>query len=143
MLKSKWGWLIVGLLMGILLVSVADAGTTNDPLVTLSYIEKRLTDLKTELKATDQTMPVFEVYNIKKDTTVTFGASTEFIIRRGKAKVIDPLANMIPDLTTGVDIPKESLVPLNHLMLVPQADGRGILAIEDIWIMIKGPHTIH
>jgi hypothetical protein len=141
------------LLVAILtLIVFAAPGSDQDPLVTLSYVEQRLATLKqeilTELKGnstgstTVAAHPVFEIHNLTKGQKVTFGESAEFILRRGKAVVIDPIGNNIPDLTTGVDIKPGELVPLQHLLLVPRDDGRGFEVIENGVVMIKGPYKI-
>ncbi len=87
---------------------------------------------------------VFEVYTFKAGEIILFGDSTEFIVRRGSALVIDPLDNRIPDLTDGRDIAGNTVIPLNHHMLNPVKDGRGIQVLEgnDFWIMIKGPFEV-
>lgn len=143
------------ILIGALAFAATTPGSDGDPLVSLSYVEKRLTGLKSELVAlieaskssgtsTGAPVPakVFEVYEYSKGTKLIFGKSAEFILRRGSARVLDPLGNRIPDLTSGVDILVSEQVPLNHLMLVPQADGRGFIVEDDIWVMIKGDFTV-
>jgi len=40
------------------------------------------------------------------------------------------------DLMTG------SQVVTNHLLLVPRNDGRGITAVTDIWVMVRGTYTV-
>lgn len=147
---------LVGLfLAGALAFAATTPGSDGDPLVSLSYVEKRLTSLKSELVAlieaskppsatngSGEPAKVFEVYQFKKGNKLTFGKSTEFILRRGNARVLDPLGNRIPDLTSGVDILVGEKVPMNHLMMVPQADGRGFIVEDDIWVMIKGDFTV-
>ena len=147
---------LVGLfLAGALAFAATTPGSDGDPLVSLSYVEKRLTGLKSELVAlieaskssgaatgAVQSSKVFEVYQYTKGTKIFFGKSAEFILRRGSARVLDPLGNRIPDLTSGVDILVGEKVPMNHLMMVPQADGRGFIVEDDIWVMIKGDFTV-
>ncbi len=147
--------LIGVILVGVLAFAATTPGSDGDPLVSLSYVEKRLTGLKSELvalieaskssgAATGASAPakVFEVYEYPKGTKIIFGKSAEFILRIGSARVLDPLGNRIPDLTSGVDILVSEQVPRNHLMLVPQTDGRGFIVEDDIVVMIKGDFTV-
>lgn len=152
------------------IVLYATPGDSSDPLVSLSYVREQLNLLRDELtgkidllqtkieenadQSTDTTpdtedgttadYPVFEIHQFAAGTQITFGQSTEFIVRRGEAIVIDPLDNNIPDLTTGIDIKKGQVVPLNHQLLCPRDDGRGITvsAGDEFWIMIKGSFTV-
>jgi hypothetical protein len=141
-------FLFLGLLLGlgVIAFAISSPGSDQDPLVSLSYVEKRLDELKSELSksgsVSNTDAAVFEVFNYKSGTRLAFSNSTEFIVRRGVAIVVDPLNNKIPDLTTGVDIGIDEIIPLNHLLLVPQEDGRGLKVKEDIWIMIKGPFVV-
>lgn len=149
------------LLIAVLLMSTlylfAQAGSENDPLVTLSYINTRLVEFKNEIMSEvkagssnntsgrgNANMAVFEIPEggYPPGTRIAFGASTEFIVRRGVAEVYDKTTNNIPDLTTGVDIKHGEIVPLNHHLMVPREDGRGIVVKEHIWIMIKGPFVV-
>lgn len=149
-------------------VLYATPGDMSDPLVSLSYVREQLNLLRDDLtgkidllqtkieknagqanpseteNSTTANYPVFEIHQFAAGTQITFGQSTEFIVRRGQASVIDPLDNSIPDLTTGIDIKKGEAVPLNHQLLCPRDDGRGIIvsAGDEFWIMIKGPFTI-
>lgn len=137
-----------------IIVVFAAPGSEDDPLVSVSYLDAKLTALKSEivnLLEDDQTEPAqtvsqqFEVFQFEPGTQVVFGASTEFIIRRGTATLIDPDLNNMPDLTSGVDIEKDQVIPLNHHMLCPRRDGRGLKVADDsdpFWIMIKGDYIV-
>ncbi|GAU78002.1 hypothetical protein [Fusibacter sp. 3D3] len=153
--------LTLGIFIGMLGIAQADgtAGTTTDPLVTVSYMEmklkalddKYLTEvnaLKTQIEQMNQGgssttgSQVFEIISIPKGNAVYFADSAEFIVRVGNANVIDPNAVGIPDLTEGSKVLNGKRVPIDHHMLVPSNDGRGILTTEDCWMMIKGNYTM-
>ncbi len=173
-MKRK-GLLLAGLLAISLLLVFAAPGSEDDPLVSVSYVETKLADLKVELLTAmraeidaalaEQSAPVqteattelpvqttepvavaqFEALSFPAGSQIVFGASTEFIVRRGRATLIDPDQNNLPDLTTGVDIARGADIPLNHLMLCPRRDGRGLTVSEDsaeFWIMIKGEYIV-
>ncbi len=151
----KYKSLIVVLIFAIALVVVfAAPGSAEDPLVSVSYVEDKLDALKTEIiglleQPDDQPETsdgaVFEALSFANGSQIVFGASTEFIVRRGTATLIDPDANNLPDLTSGVDIVAGEEIPLNHHMLCPRRDGRGLTVADDsaeFWIMIKGDYIV-
>lgn len=152
--------LTLGIFIGMLGITQADgtAGTTTDPLVTVSYMElklKALDDkylsevnaLKSQIEQMSQIgnsttgTQKFEIINVPKGSAVYFADSAEFIVRVGHATVIDPNSVGIPDLTEGSKVLNGKGVPIDHHMLVPSNDGRGILTTEDCWMMIKGNYT--
>lgn len=147
--------LTLGIFIGVLGIAQADgtAGTTTDPLVTVSYMEMKLkalddkylaeiNALKSQVGQSTGTSQLFEIVNVPSGSAIYFASSAEFIIRVGKATVIDPNSVGIPDLTDGDKVLNGKSVPIDHHMLVPSNDGRGVLTSEDSWIMIKGNYTI-
>ncbi|MDM8533797.1 hypothetical protein QUF55_03735 [Clostridiaceae bacterium HSG29] len=128
-------------------LSMAAENGIDDPLVTLSYIEKRFVEFKeyVDYKISDSgsSNGKFEVLNIKAGNKVIFTSeSTEFILRAGEASAIVSVNGGLANLTTGIDLKKDENVQLNSLILIPRDDGRGVLANTDIWIMIKGQYEI-
>lgn len=102
-------------------------GGSNDPLVTQSYV--------------DQYMQ-WKVAELKTGQVLQCHAGTEFIPRRGQVVVVDSTGNGIPDVTAGADIYAGSAVPLNHLLIVPRDDGRGVKAQSPAVMMYRGGVTI-
>lgn len=102
-------------------------GSEGDPLVTQAYVDQRTT---------------FKAFNVTAGQKLLGGAGTEIILRAGEASAIDNGANGISDVTTGKDLMSGQTVGANHLILVPREDGRGIYAITDITVMVKGIYTI-
>mgnify|MGYP006920928333 FL=1 len=68
---------------------------------------------------------------------------TEIILRSGEATAIDNGANGVSDITAGADLMTGTQVAVSHLLLVPRSDGRGITAITDIWVMVRGDYEIN
>jgi len=89
---------------------------------------------------------LFVVVEAKAGQRLICGASTEIILRAGSATVIagekgDGLAN----LTTGVDLRGEEVVPLQNHLLVSRNDGRGLLITSEngvSYILVKGVYTL-
>lgn len=140
-----------------------DPGSTSDPLVTLSYVEMKIEALKEELRKEflvgmtkdieapveaetpdekESVSSVFKVIELKAGDIVYLGESTEFILRAGEALSIEGPGGGLADLTTGIDLKDEEIVPLNHHCLAARGDGRGLSAITDGWILIKGEYTL-
>lgn len=148
------------LLIHIVQAVTAEPGTDADPLVSQSYVDGKINDLTAKIneltaKVTDltakntgltqqvQAIPArFEVIEVKAGKQLIAGASTEMILRGGKATAIASQSGGISDLISGADIQNGAGIPLNHLLLIPRDDGRGIKVINTSWVMIKGPYTI-
>ncbi len=147
-------FLIVGVAMGLWTMGVtqasqAEPGTESDPLVTLSYVDKRFEELDTylESKLSEQSPFVssavlFEIVEVKKGDMVYLGDSTEFILRSGEAQAIASSNGGLANLTEGYDIAQGEAIPKNHQILNPRNDGRGVSITEDAWVMIKGTYSI-
>ncbi len=136
----------------------AEPGTQTDPLVTLSYVDKRVQELNTSMEnkidalekelasqkpATQSAdRAIFEIINAKKGTMIYLGASSEFILRSGEANAIASSAGGLSNLTQGNDIAHNVSIPKNNFILIPQNDGRGVAITEDAWVMIRGGYTI-
>ncbi|MCL2456352.1 MAG: hypothetical protein FWD19_02235 [Defluviitaleaceae bacterium] len=82
----------------------------------------------------------FEVVNPQAGQIIIFEAGAEFILRGGKANAITGV-NGIPDVTAGADILNGENIGLNHLMMVPVSDGRGIHFLAESWLMVRGGYA--
>ncbi|HHW30937.1 MAG TPA: hypothetical protein GXX20_04575 [Clostridiaceae bacterium] len=140
-----------------------------DPLVLKSYLDqenaklneeiKRLNDIINELNVKADNLVKkneslsakleelssarqFEAIEVKAGSKVMLGASTEIVLRSGKATAIAGTYGGLADLAAGVDLQTGDNVTPNHLLLIARDDGRGIVAETDIWVLIKGKYTI-
>lgn len=141
------------LLTGVNIISIGAEGE-DDPLVTLSYVEKRIDDIrdyiKNELEAVEPATAKAASYTIvgpedgaNEGATIYFTQeSTEFILRGGQASAIASKNGGLADLTQGVDLQTGDTVPTNHQILIARDDGRGIKLLQDSWLMIKGDYVI-
>jgi len=151
-------------------VSLADPGSSSDPLISLSYFEDKIETLKTTLleqltatfstkfdeleKNVDKTLKdvsengisaptEFKIITLSEGETITCEAGTEIIVRSGKSIVItsETSSGGISDITAGKDLSNGEEIINNHLLIVPKTDGRGIKATVTGAIMIKGNYT--
>lgn len=102
-------------------------GTETDPLVTRSYVDQ---------------YTQWQIVNLKTGQKLVATAGVEIILRAGKATAIASAGGGLADVTAGRDLgPGASLVG-NHLLIVPKTDGRGVLAISDCVLMVKGAYAV-
>lgn len=114
----------------------AAPGSADDPLVTKSYVDKALAALGLQGGGAG-----YALVNVSQGQTVTFGASTEVILRAGKAVAVTGQSGL-SDVTDGRDIVNGGKIPANHLLIVPRADGRGLKAETNLVLMVKGAYEI-
>lgn len=84
---------------------------------------------------------IFQVVRAEPGSTLFGGASTEIILRAGDATIVSG-PNGLANVTTGVDLMNGQAVPLNHLLIVPQDDGRGLHFHTVAYLMVKGHYTV-
>ncbi len=147
-----------GLLLAMLtttLVSGADAGTSSDPLVTKSYVDAKINELKllitesvinnanTGSTNTSTADAQYKVVAVPKGSTIVGGEGTEMILRSGTATIVSSTSNGLVNMTTGVDALSGTNVPKNNLMIVPRQDGRGLkITAEGANVMVRGYYEI-
>lgn len=126
-------------------------GSDDDPVVTKSYVDDKLSELKSYIDSkgsgssgSNGAVAVFTPILVKSGASLIGEAGTELILRSGAATAIEVDHNGISDLTAGKDLKMNEKVGMNHYLIVPKADGRGIkiTSREDAWVMVKGGYTI-
>lgn len=131
--------------------STKGSGTEKDPLVTLSFVEQRIEQLKhyvdEKIKGGSGGYPSepgtgLEVVELEAGSSLIGGQGTELILRAGKAVAIDSPMGGLSDVTGAGDLKKDENIPVNHLLIIPRDDGRGIRAVTDIFVMVRGSYKI-
>jgi len=118
-------------------------GSEDDPVVTKSYVDAEIAELKSSIESGgNASADTYSPIQITAGKSLIGGEGTEIILRSGEATAIDNGSNGISDITAGSDLWTANQVALNHLLLVPRADGRGIKATTDIWVLIRGDYEI-
>lgn len=119
--------LVISLLGYTAFAGTGEPGGSGDPLVTQSYVDQYVQ---------------WKVADLKTGQVLKGSAGSEFILRRGQAAVVDTTSNGIPDITAGVDINAGSPVTMNHLLVIPRDDGRGIKAVAPAVVMYRGGASV-
>jgi hypothetical protein len=141
----------------------AAPGDNNDPIVVLSYLnlrfnelvekyglnkiaehEKTITELNEKLKnvGTGTGDSALEVVEIKTGESLIAGAGTEIILRSGKVNAIASSLGGLSDVTKAGDIKHGVAVESNHLLIIPRNDGRGVLAVTDAILLVRGEYKV-
>ena len=143
--KANVAVLIVALALIVTTVAVGAAGyepgSAEDPVVTKSYVDSQIA---AALKGvgTGGSSATFKPVFVEAGKKLIGGEGTELILRSGSALAVASGQDGLSDATEGKDLKGGFAVTRNHLLLIPRADGRGISAAEDIWVMVKGTYTI-
>jgi hypothetical protein len=83
----------------------------------------------------------FTVLNPSSGQTLIIESGTEIVLRTGTAVVVAG-PNGLLDMTTGQDVANGQSVGLNHLLIAPRTDGRGIRFTSDAYVMVRGAFTL-
>lgn len=102
-------------------------GSEGDPIVSKSYVDARAS---------------YKPVSLTTGQKFIGGEGCEVILRSGEANIIAGGENGVADLTQGVDLKGGAPITLNHMLLIPRHDGRGLVATTDIWVMVRGSYTI-
>jgi len=79
---------------------------------------------------------------LKAGQTMVGGEGTEIIPRSGRSVAYSAVPDGVSDVTDGVDITNGNALKLNHMLVIARADGRGVRAVSDAWVLVKGAYTI-
>lgn len=144
-------------------VEAAKVGTASDPLITLSYLQNvAVPQLESSILAKIAAGTVSQQSNnpaaaqtsggsyivlelSRGQTVVSKTGSLEIIARPGTvASVTSPFGDQgLADLTDGTELLGGQNVPLNHILLVPRNDGRGITVVSlKAYVMVRGDYEI-
>ncbi len=123
--------------------SLHSFGDDKDPLISKSYLDKKLEELEKKIdeKPSSSAGVKFAPIHFDSGETIIFKEGTEFILRSGEAKIIDPTKNGLADVTVGTNLVDGNALPIDHMLLCPRSDGRGVYCNTEIWIMIKGDYV--
>lgn len=144
----------IGIGVGVIIIVLggtgvfSEVGTDRDPLVTKTYVDKKIGEIKTYIdkKILNTSANEFVVVEVPEGKSIVLGGGSEAILRSGKAKSIsritDGTDNGLADVTEGKDLKMDELITLNHLLLTPRDDGRGASAVTDSIFLVRGNYEI-
>jgi hypothetical protein len=113
--------------LGRVSAETGEPGSAADPLVSKSYVES---------------VSRFQVVNVPAGARIEAEGGTEIVLRAGQARAIASVQGGILDATGGTDLAQGAAVTKNHLLVVPRTDGRGLQAVSDLVLMVRGAYQI-
>lgn len=130
-------------------VAFSEPGSDTDPLVTLSYVNKAVDQIKlyvdekiSNITGGTSVSNELVIVNVKKGEYLIGKAGTELILRGGKAKAVGGSLGGLSDVTAGDELNHDQALSHNHLLIIPRSDERGIYATEDAIFMVKGVYEV-
>lgn len=148
----------VGFILGhTVQASAPQPGSAQDPLVSQSYVDKLITEVRAYVDTKTQTPsttppsnpstspvanPQLEVVSLAAGQQLTLSAGSELVLRGGKATAVASSSGGLSDLTDGCDLGQGTPIPANHLLLVAKSDGRGIKVTESAIALVRGAYSI-
>ncbi|MEA4814889.1 MAG: hypothetical protein VB112_08285 [Oscillospiraceae bacterium] len=163
-MKKKWYMrlavlLLVSLTVGTIAVAAASAGSSDDPLVTLSYLNNTYTDSimnKVDSKITTRNSALeskfsgssgsssatFELVTLTSGKTLMGDIGTEFLLRVGTATCVADSSPGLVDTTDGTTINSGASLTKNHLYMAT-IENRGFKATAaTVKVMVRGTYTV-
>ncbi|MBL0385489.1 hypothetical protein JJB07_02405 [Tumebacillus sp. ITR2] len=150
------GTMVLTLAIGVTIgqVSKADApsapGSADDPIVTKSYVDQKLAGVSngggggnTGGGTPASTDASYKVVTLSAGQSIKGGEGSELILRGGTATAIASSNGGVSDVTGGADLAQGDKVELNHLLLTPRNDGRGMkVGNGTAYVMVRGTYTV-
>ena len=160
-MKRKIALILTAVLLGLavcLPAAAAGAGTADDPLVTLSYlnetflaaVQKRIDEavasrnarLTAYIGGSAGTASSFAVVTIPAGKTLVGDIGCEVMLRVGSAACVSPSTPGLIDETTGGTLENGKALVKNHLYMMT-IEGRGVKAGSGtVKVLVRGSYTI-
>lgn len=142
--------LAVVIIAGVSAYAATSFGTSSDPIITLSYLEKTLTpqlleqfgdELEAAFAANGGT-DTYSVVTLTNGQTLTGAVGCEIMLRIGSASVSASDSPGLVDTTDASSLNNGSALKANHLYMVTIA-GNGIKATAaTVKVIVRGSYTI-
>lgn len=145
-MRSKWKKsglpLALALVVGAALPAFANNG---DPLVSLSYLNKRLEQIESRLQGDSPTggsASALEVVNLESGDELIVAQGTEMIPRTGSLTVIAGASGGLSDISEGANLDQGNKATKDHLLIAPRSDGRGLKANTKAIVLVRGSYSV-
>lgn len=116
-----------GFAVGRATASSPQPGSEADPLTTKSYVDR---------------LAQWGIVILEPGRTLVASQGAELLLRAGRAEAIAVAAGGLADLTQGKDLANLEPVKANHLLLAPRGDGRGLRAVTQAILLVRGDYQI-
>ena len=162
--KVKIAAIVPAVLAALVVVVSAAYDSSEDPLVSLSYLRnifkqeiisavEKDVDEKIGAKvaeAVEDAEPAapasseFDVLELKEGMRVLANGACEIMLRSGSAVCVAPDGRQgLADYTDATEILIDQPLTKNHMCMIPRGDGRGIRITSEIaYIMVRGAYTV-
>lgn len=107
----------------------------------LSNKDKSIAELKMQLSQMNSPTK-FEVVKLQKDQILIAGEGAEIIPRSGKMIALYGENGGLSDITSAKDLKTNESIVLNHMLIASRNDGRGIKAVSEVFLLIKGSYIL-
>ena len=159
MKKNRWvpRLLVLPVLCGVLNVTLsaaAEAGSSDDPLVTLSYlnetymdtimerVDQKIAQRNAQLSGGTSAASVFTVVTLSSGQVLTGDIGCEVMLRVGTATCVSPSSPGLIDETAASTLNNGGALVQNHLYMMT-IEGRGVRATADTTkLLVRGSYTI-
>lgn len=119
----------------------------------LSTLEKKLNDISKTIELVGTTGATYQVICVKAGQKLICNGgndvSTELILRSGEAVAVSQYAASgayaqgLSDATTSTEIYNGQALTINHLIIIPRGDGRGVkVTSEEAYFLVRGVYEI-
>ena len=150
MKKKKLGILIASLAVVLCAVIMCCAvfasggpATDSDPIITKSYIDSVvLPQVYQYIDTKSSGSSAFELVSVAKGKSLIGNAGSELIVRMGIGSILASSQGGVSDVTVGTDLKNGTAIPLNHHLIIPVDDGRGLKFSSDALVLVKGGYSI-
>ena len=159
MKKNRWvpRLLVLLVLCGVLNVTLsaaAEVGSSDDPLVTLSYlnetymdtimerVDQKIAQRNAQLSGGTSAASVFTVVTLSSGQVLTGDIGCEVMLRVGTATCVSPSSPGLIDETAASTLNNGGALVQNHLYMMT-IEGRGVRATADTTkLLVRGSYTI-
>lgn len=157
MKKNRWILRLLTLLvlcgaLNVTITAAAEAGSADDPLVTLSYLNETFLDeimdrvdekiARRDAQAGTGTASAFHVVTLSSGQTLTGDIGCEVMLRVGSAVCVSSSSPGLIDETTAGTLNNGGALSQNHLYMMT-IEGRGVRATaETTKLLVRGGYTV-
>ena len=159
MKKNRWFARLLALLvisgaLNVTISAAAEAGSADDPLVTLSYlnetymdtimerVDQKIAQRNAQLSGGTSAASVFTVVTLSSGQVLTGDIGCEVMLRVGTATCVSPSSPGLIDETAASTLNNGGALVQNHLYMMT-IEGRGVRATANTTkLLVRGSYTI-